>query len=254
MKRRQLMRYAKASILATMGGGIASGLESYQAQASGSVNIQYLGHTCFLFSGGGPRILVNPFRALGCTAGKRLPKVATDLVLISSQLLDEGAIEVVPGNPRLLYEPGVYQVSGKQIQGIRTDHDRVGGKRFGVNVAWRWKQSGVDILHLGGAAAPITVEQKILMGTPDVVLIPVGNGAKAYSPEDAKQAIGVLNPKIIIPTHYLTGAANKNTCDLVALDGFLSLMSGVSVRRVGGSTALSAASVPKSGQTILVMG
>jgi L-ascorbate metabolism protein UlaG (beta-lactamase superfamily) len=248
------MRYAKASLLTAVGMGAASGIERYQAQSGGSVNIQYLGHTCFLFSGGGPRILVNPFRSLGCTAGNRPPKVATDLVLISSQLLDEGAIEVVPGNPRLLYEAGVYQVSGKQIQGIRTDHDLVGGKRFGINVAWRWKQGGVDILHLGGAAAPITIEQKILMGTPDVLLIPVGNGAKAYSPEAAKQAIGVLNPKIIIPTHYRTAAANKETCDLVALDGFLSLMSGISVRRVGGSVALSASSIPRGGQSILVMG
>jgi L-ascorbate metabolism protein UlaG (beta-lactamase superfamily) len=253
MKRRQLMRYAKAGLLTAVGMGAASGLERYQAQSGGSVNIQYLGHTCFLFSGGGPRILVNPFRSLGCMAGKPVPKVATDLVLISSQLLDEGAIEVVPGSPRLLYEAGVYQVSGKQIQGIRTEHDRVGGKRFGVNVAWRWKQSGVDILHLGGAAAPISVEQKILMGTPDVLLIPVGNGAKAYSPEEAKQAIGVLNPKIIIPTHYRTTAANKDTCDLVPLEGFLSLMSGIPVRRVGSSTALSAGSVPKGGQMIMVM-
>jgi L-ascorbate metabolism protein UlaG (beta-lactamase superfamily) len=255
MKRRQLMRYVGAGALTAFGSTVLSSIQAAEAQSGGgSVTIQYLGHTCFLFSGGGPRVLVNPYRSLGCTAGLPAPRVATDLVLISSQLLDEGAVELVPGNPRLLYEAGAYQVDGKQIQGIRTEHDRVGGRRFGFNVAWRWKQGGVDILHLGGAAAPITVEQKILMGTPDVVLIPVGNGAKAYTPEEAKQAIAVLNPKLVIPTHYLTPAANKAACDLVPVDTFLSLMSGTSVRRVGKTFTLRAADLSKGGTAIALMG
>lgn len=253
MKRRQVMRYAGVGLLTAVGAGLSSSFERYQAQSGQSVTVQYFGHTCFLFSGGGVRILVNPFRALGCTAGYRPPKVASDLVLISSQLLDEGAVEILPGNPRLLYEPGSYQVNGRQIQGIRTDHDRLGGKRFGVNVAWRWKQGGLDILHLGGAAAPITTEQKILMGRPDLLLIPVGNGPKAYGPEDAKQAVEVLNPKIIIPTHYLTKAATKGACDLVGVDNFLTLMKGTPTQRVGSSITLSRASLPKAGAVIQVM-
>ena len=48
-----------------------------------------------------------------------------------------------------------------QIQGIAIDHDRQGGKRFGTNVAWQWTQGGIKILHLGGAAAPINIEQKM---------------------------------------------------------------------------------------------
>src|SRR5918997_1278480 len=153
MKRRQLMRYASAGLLTTLGTGLASGFSSYQAQApGGALSVQWLGHTCFLFTGSGSRILVNPFRSLGCTAGYRLPKVAADLVLISSQLLDEGAAEELPGNPRILFEPGVFQVGGIQLQGISLAHDRVGGRRFGSNVAWQWTQSGIKILHLGGAA------------------------------------------------------------------------------------------------------
>lgn len=253
MKRRQVMRYAGAGLLTAVGAGLSSSFEGSQAQAGQSVTIQYFGHTCFLFTGGGVRILVNPFRALGCTAGYRPPKVASDLVLISSQLLDEGAVEILPGNPRLLYEPGSYQVNGRQIQGIRTDHDRLGGKRFGINVAWRWKQGGLDILHLGGAAAPITTEQQILMGRPDLLLIPVGNGPKAYNPEEAKQAIEVLNPKIIVPTHYLTKAAAKNACDLLPVDNFLTLMKGTPTRRVGSSITLSRSSLPKAGSIIQVM-
>ncbi|MBF2025506.1 MAG: MBL fold metallo-hydrolase [Oscillatoriales cyanobacterium C42_A2020_001] len=253
MKRRWLMCYGGAGLLTALGMGATSSLQSYQAQTGGSVSIQWFGHTCFLFTGGGAgRILVNPFRTVGCTAGYRAPKVNADLVMISSQLLDEGAVEILPGNPKLLFEAGSYQVNGRQFQGIRTSHDLLDGKRFGINVAWRWKQGGIDILHLGGAAAPITPEQKILMGRPDLLLIPVGNGPKAYTPENAKAAIEVLNPKIVIPTHYRTRAA-KGTCDLVPVDNFLSLMSGVPIRRVGNTIALGPGSLPKSGTVIQVM-
>ncbi|HBE51427.1 MAG TPA: Zn-dependent hydrolase, partial [Cyanobacteria bacterium UBA11369] len=87
MKRRQLMRYAGAGLVTTFGTAWLSGFDAYQAQTSDTLTIQWLGHTCFLFSGGGKRILVNPFRPIGCTAGYRPPKIETELVLISSQLL-----------------------------------------------------------------------------------------------------------------------------------------------------------------------
>lgn len=254
MKRRQLMRYAGASLLTTIGTAWASGFQSYQAQTGGSLSIQWLGHTCFLFTGGGKRILVNPFRAIGCTAGYRVPKVNADLVLISSQLLDEGAVEQLPGDPKLFYEPGVFEFSGMQVQGIRTDHDRVKGRRFGMNIAWRWNQAGLNILHLGGAAAPITVEQKILMGRPDLVLLPVGGGPKAYTPQEAKQALQALNPKLVIPTHYRTQAADANACDIVALDEFLQLMDGTPVRRINSDTVtLKSSDLPASGSVINVL-
>lgn len=69
---------------------------------------------------------MNPFRTLGCTAGYRSPQVEADLVLVSSQLLDEAAVEEVAGNPRVLSEPGGYQFKGLEVEGIPIDHDRVG--------------------------------------------------------------------------------------------------------------------------------
>jgi len=63
MKRRQLMRYVGAGVLGTLGTTLASQFKSAEAQsASGTLTVKWLGHTCFLFTGGGMRILVNPFR------------------------------------------------------------------------------------------------------------------------------------------------------------------------------------------------
>lgn len=249
------MHYAGAGLITSLGTVFASGFESTLAQTStGTVSVQWLGHTCFLFTGNNLRILVNPFRKIGCTAGYRPPKVAADLVLISSQLLDEGETEGLPGKPKILFEPGVYNVGGIQLQAIQIDHDRVGGRRFGTNLAWLWTQGGVKILHLGGAAAPIALEQKILIGRPDLLLVPVGGGPKAYNAQEAKDTIGMLSPKIVIPTHFRTKAADDKACDILPVDEFLTLMQGTTVRRAGNEAiALSRADLPQTGPVIQVL-
>ncbi|MFE4107523.1 MBL fold metallo-hydrolase [Almyronema epifaneia] len=227
MKRRQLVRYAGATFLATFGLGLTSHWQKLPAQTSGSVMLQWLGHSAFLFTGGGQRILVNPFRPVGCTAGYRPVQAAADLVLISSRLFDEGWVDDLPGNPRLLAEPGIYELDPLRIQGILTDHDREGGRRFGNNVIWRWNQAGITIVHMGGAAAPISVEEQILIGRPDVLLLPVGGGPKAYNAQEAVGVMQVLNPKLVIPTQYQTAAAEgvaAAECPLAPIDEFLSLV------------------------------
>lgn len=254
MKRRQLIRYARASFLATLGMSITSGWQRYQAQTSNSLSIQWLGHTCFLFVASGKRILINPFRTGGCTAGYRAPNIPADLVMISSQLLDEGAVEALPGDPRLLYESGIYQVDGMQIQGFQMPKDREGGRRFGFNIAWKWMQAGINIVHLGSLAAPLDIEQRILIGRPDLLLLPVGGGLKAYTPQEAKQTMQTLNPKMVIPTHYRTQAADANQCDIVPVEEFLSLLPESSIRRLNSDTiTLSTADLPEKGPIISVL-
>jgi len=235
-----------------LGTGLISQFQSYQAQTGDSVTIQSLGHTCFLFSGGGRRILVNPFQPIGCTAGYPAPAVTADLVMISSRLLDEGYTADLPGDPRILADPGIYEFQNMQVQGIATDHDRNQGRQFGTNVVWRWNQGNLSIVHMGGAAAPITVEQQILIGRPDVMIVPVGGGVKAYNPNEAKAAINTLNPRVVIPSQYQTQAADEATCDIQALEAFLSIMDAP-VRQVTDSITLSRSALPAEGYRIDVI-
>ena len=251
INRRQILRYGLMGAGAALASAIGSRATS--AQAADGLTIQSLGHTCFAFTGGGLRILSNPFNTLGCTAGYRSPNFTADLVTISSQLLDEGFVSNLPGNPSLLFEPGTFEFRGNQFQGIRTAHDRFGGRRFGDNVVWRWKQGGISILHLGGIAAPLGVEEKILMGRPDVAIVPVGGGAKAYNAEEAKRAIESLQPKVVIPSQYRTAAADSQ-CDLDGLEAFLSLMSGYDIKTLNTETmTLQPENLPPQGTLIRVL-
>ncbi|MGF1487908.1 MAG: MBL fold metallo-hydrolase [Prochloraceae cyanobacterium] len=252
MKRRDSLRYLGAGLLTAI--ATVSQNRRSIAQSNSSVSIQWLGHMCFLFTGGGLRILVNPFSKIGCTAGYRLPRVRADLVLISSQLLDEGSVEGLPGNPQILFEPGDYEFRGLKIQGVGIAHDRFGGRRFGTNVAWTWNQGGVKLLHLGGAAAPIEIEQKILLGVPDLALIPVGGGIKAYNPTEAKQAIEALDPKIVIPTQYLTAAADRDACDIEPVERFLEVVPSAPANRIfSDRIVVSRFNLPQQGPVIKIL-
>ncbi|NJK62451.1 MAG: MBL fold metallo-hydrolase [Synechococcaceae cyanobacterium SM2_3_1] len=221
---------------------------------TGGLRINWLHHSCVLFESPEARILVNPFRSIGCTAGYPPPALSADLVLLSSRLFDEGFLQVVPGNPRVLFQPGDYTVESIRIQGVRMAHDNTTsqGNRFGINVGWRWEQAGIDIVHLGGAAAPITREQEILLSKPDILFIPVGGGPKNYDPEGAKEAIATLNPKVVVPTMYRTAAADSS-CELQELEAFLSLFPAAAVQEAPGvSLVLSEGNLPDTGVVLLV--
>jgi L-ascorbate metabolism protein UlaG (beta-lactamase superfamily) len=249
MKRRQLLQ-ASAGLL----GSLAVGGQRAGAQTGGSLEftpqslqLTWLHHSCVLFEGEGKRFLVNPFRPAGCTAGYPAPSVAADLVLLSSRLLDEGALDVVPGNPRVLFQPGDYFIDGIRVQGVRMPR----GPRFGLNVGWRWRMAGIDIVHLGGALQPIGREQSILLARPDLLLVPVGGGPKNYDPAGAKAAIEALQPKLVIPTMYRTVAADSQ-CDLVPLQAFLSLFPAAAVQPAASNPLiLSAQALPSRGMVIL---
>ncbi|MBE9041963.1 MBL fold metallo-hydrolase [Oscillatoriales cyanobacterium LEGE 11467] len=253
MKRRQFIHYLQVGVWSAIATAGLSEWQTARAQSVDGLSVRWFGHTCFSFSGGGKRILVNPFRSIGCTSGYDEPSIDADLVLVSSLLLDEGNLEGLPEDQKLLFEAGAYQLGDLRFEGIKTDHDRNGGRRFGTNVVWGWTQAGLKILHLGGAAAPITFEQQILMGQPDVLFLPVGGGPKAYGPDEAAATLELLNPKIVVPTHYFTSAADPATCDLEPLDAFLDLIPEVQVRRVGSSATIAPRDLPETGTIVYVM-
>ena len=199
--------------------------------AGGGVTITSLGHSALLISGGGARVLLNPFQAVGCAAGLAEPRLSADVILASSQLKDEGA-PVASGRFRV--KPGSYRVAGLAIEGIGAPHDRVGGKRFGPSTLWRWRQGGLEFAHLGGTAGTIAPDDAVLLGRPDVLIIGVGGGAKVYDGKEAAAVVRQLQARRVIPVQYRSGGPTPS-CDLSSAQPFLEAMAGTPVRRSGGS-------------------
>ncbi|MEB3119167.1 MAG: MBL fold metallo-hydrolase, partial [Limnothrix sp.] len=88
---------------------------------------------------------------------------------------------------------------------------------------------------------------------PDVAIVPVGGGAKAYNAEEAKRAIESLQPKVVIPSQYRTAAADSQ-CDLDGLEAFLNLMSGYDIQTLNTETmTLRPENLPPQGTLIRVL-
>ncbi|MCT0224220.1 MBL fold metallo-hydrolase [Synechococcus sp. CS-1328] len=229
---RPLATLTATSVLA--GTTLAGAALTPAALAAGGVTITSYGHSALLIRGGGATVLVNPFKAVGCAAGLSEPRVGADVILASSRLLDEGA-PVASG--RMLVSPGSYRVAGLQIEGIAAPHDRVGGRRFGQATLWRWQQGGLTFAHLGGTAATLAPADRVLLGTPDVLIIGVGGGAKVYTGAEAAAVVRELKPRRVIPVQYNNGK-EKPDCDQGSVEPFLQAMAGTPVKRVGSSVTL----------------
>jgi L-ascorbate metabolism protein UlaG (beta-lactamase superfamily) len=205
-------------------------------RAEGGVRITSYGHSALLIEGGGARVLLNPFRAVGCAAGLAEPRVSADVILASSLLKDEGAA-VASG--RFLSKPGSYSVAGLRIEGLGVPHDRFDGRRFGQATVWRWRQGGLDFAHLGGSAGAISPADKVLLGRPDVLVIGVGGGAKVYTGAEAAAVVRELNPRRVIPVQFVRGGKPPSACDQGGLQPFLeALGSSTTVRQAGASLSL----------------
>jgi L-ascorbate metabolism protein UlaG (beta-lactamase superfamily) len=199
------------------------------ASANTGVTITSYGHSALLIQGGGAKVLVNPFKAVACASGLTEPRVSANVILASSLLLDEGA-PVAKG--KFLSQPGSYRLAGLKIEGISAPHDRFGGRRFGQATLWRWNQGGLSFAHLGGTAAQLSPEDRVLLGKPDVLIVGVGGGAKVYDGAEAAAVVRELAPKRVIPVQYVSGKTPAN-CDQSSVEPFLEAMKGTSVKRVG---------------------
>ncbi|MXW41138.1 MAG: MBL fold metallo-hydrolase [Synechococcus sp. SB0668_bin_15] len=207
------------------------------ATAEPTVQVTTYGHSALLFESEEGRLLINPFRAVACAAGLAEPRLAVDLILASSSLPDEGA-PVARG--LFLNSPGSYRLADDwQVEGFAVPHDHVGGHRFGEGVVWTWRQAGLRMAHMGGAALPPTAAQRILLSGVDVLVVAVGGGSKVLDGVQAAQVVGAIKPRLVIPVQYAT-APPPEGCDLATIDPFLeALPAAVPVERPGPTVVLS---------------
>ncbi len=193
--------------------------------------LKSFGYSQFLIKGEGKSILINPFKAVGCASQfKESQNIEKDLTLASSRLADEG---YNPNNELMFVQPGTYEYNDLIFNGISIPHDRFNGRRYGNATVWTWNQSDFKIVHMGGAAGEITFEDQIIINRPDILFISIGGGIKSYSGEEAFNIIEILNPKIIIPVHFLTTKKNIDNCDLSNEDKFLENISQYEVKYIG---------------------
>jgi L-ascorbate metabolism protein UlaG (beta-lactamase superfamily) len=171
----------------------------------GSVDITWLGHSCFRIKGSQALVITDPFPPdLGYTLGKQTPKIVT----VSHQHPSHSYIQGIGGEPRLVKGPGEYEISDVLIIGVATFHDTEEGRKRGKNTVYLLEVDGISVCHLGDLGHLLSDEQVEEIGRVDVLLLPVG-GVSTIDAAMAAEVIRQLEPRAVIPMHYKTPAINR---------------------------------------------
>ena len=129
-----------------------------------------------------------------------------DVVLVSHQHHDHNAVETIPGNPRVIDRAGDFDLGGgAAVRAIEAYHDEQQGKLRGKTLLFCLKAEGLTVMHLGDLGHMLTTEQRLLLGSADIVMLPVG-GYYTMDANMAKQVADVLYARVILPMHYKTEA------------------------------------------------
>ncbi len=163
-----------------------------------------IGHAEFLIElENGLRIVTDPYDS---TCGYPVTPVPADVVLVSHAHHDHSAVETIPGTPRVIAEPGEYDLGeGATLTAVEAFHDEVQGAKRGKTLLFALRAEGLNVIHLGDLGHVPTPEMVNALGAADVLMIPVG-GFYTIDAEAARQTAKLLNARVILPMHYRTSA------------------------------------------------
>ena len=188
------------------------------------MEILWYGQACFKIKSKNASLIIDPFDP--DAIGLKLPKdMEANIALKTHDHPDHNNLKAVTQNPVLVEGPGEYDIKGVGITGISIFHDSQNGLERGKNTAYNIQIEGLNIVHLGDIGHLLTELQVQEIGACDILMIPVG-GNYTISAKAATEIISSLEPRIILPMHYLIPGLKVQ---LEGVENFLKEMGSESV-------------------------
>lgn len=162
-----------------------------------SIQIRWLGHSCFRIERGNYAIVLDPFEP-GSVPGLAPIDEKADLVLCSHDHYDHNCRAAVklPETPR---------ENPFRVTALSSYHDDKQGELRGKNTIYLLEADGIKLVHFGDIGCmPSELILEKLRGA-DVILLPVG-GHYTVGPAEAKAIADAVQPKAVIPMHYRSEA------------------------------------------------
>lgn len=176
------------------------------------MNIKWFAHASFLIEGDGLRIITDPYTPdeIG------FPPITepADIVIRSSS--DDGGhcyAEMIPGEPEVVTATDIIDsgatVCGLKISAIPVRESLIHKDSPLDNGMYRFTVEGIRLAHMGDVGNPLTEEQLEALAHVDVLFVLAG-GPPTIELDDLREAIDIIQPRIIIPMHYhLSGTKIK---------------------------------------------
>jgi L-ascorbate metabolism protein UlaG (beta-lactamase superfamily) len=179
----------------------------------------------------------------GKSIGIPAPSLRGDVVLVSHDHFDHNCVRQVKGSEiSVIRDPQMTVERGVRVQGIETYHDTAKGSKRGRNIVFKVEMDGMTLCHLGDLGHMLDDSQLEEVGTPDILLIPVGNTFTL----DVRSAIDLakrISPKVIVPMHYRVGGLSLS---IRPVDDFLEGFTESEIVRVGNEIEFKPEDLPES--------
>lgn len=181
------------------------------------MKIEYFGHSCFRITNAAKKsVLTDPYTRVGYALPKELTASA---VTVSHNHFDHNYIEAIQGDYKLINTVGAIDLQGVSVVGVKSWHDPKEGALRGENLIFRIEIDGLKICHFGDLGEGYSEKFDDILGDADIWLLPVG-GTYTIDAMQAKEYVERLQPKCVIPMHYLP---EDGRLDITPADCFLKL-------------------------------
>lgn len=171
------------------------------------MQIQYYGDYCFKITmkpaGRATEDIVLWTDPCGKEVGLRAPFGQADILMLSHTNRDDDNLSgLLKSEPALLDAPGEYAAHGVTALGFSSFRDENNGADRGQNTVFIFEAEGIHCCFLGALGHEMSSELLEKVNGVDVLFVPIG-GKDAMSPLHAEEVIRKIEPKIVIPMHYL---------------------------------------------------
>lgn len=156
------------------------------------MHINWLGQTCVKLQTKNLKdedivMIIDPYKP---EKGDFPRNFSPDVVLYSKTAKDSVTIS---DSAFVIETLGEYEVKDNMIYAIAANEQEM---------IFKISAEGMNIVHLGNIKEKISEHIIEKLGTPDILFLPVGNGEKSLDPKKAREAVSILEPRIIIPIAY----------------------------------------------------
>lgn len=180
--------------------------------------INWQGHSCFKIQdkqgADGVTLVTDPF---GKDIGLKVPNFEADIITVSHNHSDHNNVDAIRGKSFIIDCPGEYDFKNILIEGVDSYHDEKEGADRGKNTIYRIEVEDISITHLGDLDHVLDSSQLEKLAGTDILLIPVG-GHYTLDAKKAVEVISQIEPRIVIPMHYMVEGLK---IELDSLDKFI---------------------------------
>ena len=160
-----------------------------------SVNIRWLGHSCFRLGYGDWSLVIDPY-ADGSVSGLDNIRESADAVFCSHDHSDHNAVENVVLS-------GCSVPEGFSLESIEVPHDHHDGEKRGMNFIRVFSFGGIRIVHMGDTGCVPGEDILSRLRGCDAMLIPIG-GFFTIDSGEALRIVRAASPRCTVPMHYRT--------------------------------------------------